>query len=186
MKLVTVARMAAMAAVMMAGGVAVGAGGVGRWTSGTALAAPSRCANYQLLVRSIASNGATGHVDDMFRIHDLLPGSCTLFGYPGALLLDKNFYSLPTHVRRAPYPQGGPGPALVTLDRSHDAYFVLSYVHFPTPGQKCPIAPYVMITPPNDRLPVVTYAAGGNGQGGIMACGGNLTASPVSGKRFWS
>jgi hypothetical protein len=59
-------------------------------------------------------------------------------------------------------------------------------VHLPTPGQKCPIAGYIMITAPNDRLPVVTYAGLGAGQGGIDACGGNLTASPVSGKKFWT
>jgi hypothetical protein len=168
----------------MAGGLATGAGGPGRWMTGTALAGSATCADYQLIMKPIASNAGAGHVDEMFRIHDLLPGSCTLFGYPGAVLLDKNFYSLPTHVTRAPYPQGGPAPKLVTLDRSHDAYFVFGWEHFPTPGQKCPIASYVMVTAPNDRLPDVTYA--GSGGGGIMACGGNLTASPVSGKRFWA
>ena len=180
MKIGTAVRTAAVVAAM-AGGLAIGAGSAGTWTHGTALAAAGTCANYQLLVKPISSNAGTGHVDEMFQIHDLLPGSCTLYGYPGALLLDKHFYSLPTHVTRRPYPQGGPGPGLVTLSRSHDAYVVLGWEHFPTPGQKCPIAPYVMITAPNDRLPVVTYGGGG----GIMACGGSLTASPVSGKRFW-
>jgi hypothetical protein len=137
-------------------------------------------------MKPIASNGAMGHISEMFRIHDLLPGSCSLYGYPGAMLLDKTFYSLPTHVTRGPYPEGGPGPALVTLSRRHDAYFVLGWEHFPTPGQKCPIARYVMIWAPNDRLPVVVNAGTPSGQGGIMACGGNLTASPVAGKRFWT
>jgi hypothetical protein len=137
-------------------------------------------------MKPIAGQGATGHIWEMFRIHELLPGSCTLFGYPGALLLDRQFYSLPTHVTRGPFPQGGPGPTLVTLSRSRDAYFVVGWTHLPTPGQKCPTARYVMITAPNDRLPVVAYAGTGDGQGGIDACGGNLTMSPVAGKRFWA
>lgn len=184
MKLWIALRTSATVAIM-AGAVAVGAAGIGRWTGSTAFAASLRCANHQLLVQPTAANGATGHVSELFRIHDLLPSSCTLIGYPGALLLDQTFHSLPTQVSRAPYPEGGPGPTLVTLTRQHDAYFVLSWMHFPTPGQACPTAHYVMITPPNDRLPVVTNAGGGDGEGGIMACGGKLTASPVAGKRFW-
>jgi hypothetical protein len=44
----------------------------------------------------------------------------------------------------------------------------------------------VMITAPNDRLPVVTHAGTGPGPGGIDACGGNLTVSPVAATGFWS
>jgi len=183
MKVRMVVRTAATFAAM-ASGLAVGAGGT--WTAGTALAATRTCANYQLLMKPIGTNGAAGHIEEMFRIHDLLPGSCTLFGYPGGVLLDKNFHSLPTHVTRAPFPQGGPGPQLVTLGRNHDAYFVLGWEHLPTPGQKCPTARYVMITAPNDRLPVVLSSGNADSNGGIVACGGNLTASPVSGKRFWA
>jgi Protein of unknown function (DUF4232) len=181
MKLGTIVRSVAMVAAM-AGGLSVGFGGTGTWTGGSALAASPQCANYQLTMQPISSNGAAGHISEMYRIHDLLRGSCTLFGYPGAVQLDRNFQTLPSHVTRAPWPQGGPGPRLVTLDRSHNAYFVLGWEHFPTPGQKCPIASYLMITAPNDRLPVVINAGGG----GIMACGGDLTASPVSAKRFWT
>jgi Protein of unknown function (DUF4232) len=175
----------AAAVAATAGALTVGAGSVGRWTGGTALAAPSRCANYQLIMKPIAGNGAMGHISEMFRIHDFLPGSCTLFGYPGAVLLDRSFFSLPTHVTRGPYPEGGPAPVLVTLSWRHDAYFVLSWGHFPTPGEKCPIASYLMITAPNDRLPVVSYAGNGDGQGGINACGGNVTVSPVSAKELF-
>jgi hypothetical protein len=173
------------AAIVLAvtGGCAVGAG---RSMAGSAPAAPPRCANYQTLVTPVSGNGATGHISEMFRIHDTLPGSCQLFGYPGAELLDRSFHSLPTHVTRAPWPEGGPGPRTVTLSSGHDAYFVLAWVHIPTPGQRCPTASYVMITPPNDRLPDVTYAGTRNGPSGIDACGGNLTVSPVAGTRFWS
>lgn len=165
----------------------------GGWTVGTALstrttalAAGGGCVNFQLLVTPVSGNGAMGHISEMFRIHDLLPGSCTLFGYPGALLLDGSFHSMPTHLTRAPWPQGGPGPKRVTLTRSQDAYFVLAWEHMPRPGQRCPGARYVMITPPDDRLPVVTYSGNRSGPSVIDACGGDLTASPVAGTRFWS
>jgi hypothetical protein len=186
MKIGKVVRTATAVAAMTAG-LAIGAGSGGRWMGDTALAASPPCANYQLTTKSVAGQGAAGHILEMFRIHELLPGSCTLFGYPGVMLLDKTFYSLPSHVTRGPWPEGArAAPTLVTLNRSHDAYFVLGWEHLPTPGQKCPIARYLMIWAPNDHLPVVANAGSGDANGGIMACGGNLTVSPVAGKRFWA
>ncbi len=180
MKVRTVVRMSASAAIL-AGGLAIGAGN-GTLTSTAVLAAPSSCANYQLTMKPLSTNGAAGHISEMFQIHDLMPGSCTLYGYPGAMLLNTTFHSLPTYVTRAPFPEGGPGPRSVTLTRSHNAYFVAGWEHFPTPGQTCPSAGYIMVTAPNNRLPVVTYAGS---EGGIDACGGKLSVSPVSAKRFW-
>ena len=112
----------------------------------------------------------------MYRVHNILPGACSLHGYPGAMLLDRDFNSLPTHVATGlGYLAGKHAPVTVTLHGSHDAYFVLEWEQNPSPGQTCPAAKYIMVIAPNDFLPVVTYAGGA----GIMACGGNLTASPV-------
>jgi hypothetical protein len=107
MKFRTVVR-AAVALAAIAGGLAIGSGE--RWMGDTALAASPPCANYQLTMKSVAGQGATGHIVEMFRIHELLPGSCTLYGYPGTMLLDKHFNSLPTHVTRGPWPEGGLRP----------------------------------------------------------------------------
>lgn len=124
-----------------------------------------------------------GHVGTMYRVHNILPAACTLFGYPGAKLLDRNFNSLTTHVHRGlGYLAGKHAPVTVTLQGSHQGYFVLEWDHIPSPGETCPPAPYVMIIAPNDRLPVVTYA--GSETGVIVACGGNLTASPVAPNAF--
>jgi hypothetical protein len=134
-------------------------------------------------MRPIRGSGATGHIAEMFRIHNVLPRACTLHGYPGAVLLDKNFFSLPTHVTWGLSNLAGKhAPVTVRLDATHDGYFILAWVHIPSPGESCPTAKYVMITAPNDRLPVVTYA--GIGGGGIDACGGKLTASPVAPNAF--
>jgi Protein of unknown function (DUF4232) len=143
------------------------------------------CRNFQLTVRAFRSSAGMGHVETMYRVHNILPAACTLFGYPGAKLLDRDFNSLPTHVQRGlAYLAGKHAPETVTLAGSHDGYFVLAWDHFPSPGQTCPPAPYLMITPPNDRLPVVTYAGAGSGFSQIVACGGNLTASPVAPHAF--
>jgi hypothetical protein len=158
---------------MRSGGLSVGTAGA----AGEAAIRP--CQNFQLTVRPGQSNGATGHIAIMYRIHNILPGACTLFGYPGAVQLDRNFSSLPTHVGRGlAFLAGKHAPSTVTLQGSQDGYFVLEWDHFPSPGQTCPPASYLLITPPNDRLPVVTYAARGGGT--IVACGGNFTVSPVS------
>lgn len=151
---------------------------VGR-ASAAGEAAIRPCQNFQLTVRPGQSNGAMGHIGITYRIHNILPGACTLFGYPGAEQLDRNFSSLPTHVGRGlAFLAGKHAPSTVTLQGSQDGYFVLEWDHFPSPGQTCPPASYLLITPPNDRLPVVTYASrGGNA---IVACGGDLTVSPVS------
>jgi hypothetical protein len=65
---------------------------------------------------------------------------------------------------------------LVTLAPRGLAYFVLYFPTIPTGSEPCPVAPYLMITPPNDRLPVVTYAGKGFP---IRPCGGRLTATPI-------
>ena len=172
----------ALLAATVAGGAGVTAWSLGvpaGRASAAGEAATHPCQNFQLTVRPGQSNGAMGHVAIMYRIHNILPGACTLFGYPGAELLDRNFKSLPTLVVRGLlFLAGKQAPSTVTLQGSRDAYFVLEWDHFPSPGQTCPPASYLLITPPNDRLPVVTYASrGGNA---IVACGGHLTVSPVS------
>jgi hypothetical protein len=141
-------------------------------------AAAHPCANFQLVVRYMSSSGGAGHIGYMFRVHNILPGACTLYGYPGAMELDRNFNSLPTHVTRGmAYLTGKRAPVTVTLQGGHDGYFVLEWDHIPSPGQTCPTSSYVMITPPNDRLPVVTFAK-------IDACGGNIIATPVARTAF--
>lgn len=172
----------ALLATTIAGGAGVTTWSIGSWAVGARAASPAAvrpCQNIQLLVRPGGSNGATGHIAIMYRIHNILPGACTLFGYPGAKLLNRNFDSLPTRVNRGlSFLAGKNAPTTVTLQGNQDAYFVLEWDHFPSPGQTCPPATYLLITPPNDNLPVVTYAA--RGGAAIVACGGDLTASPVS------
>jgi hypothetical protein len=186
MKIGTLVRTGALLAAV-AGGMTT-AGNTGYMSArfiAPALAAPHRCWNFQLTIRPFKSSAGAGHAGTMYRIHNILPGACTLYGYPGALLMDRNFNTLPTHVTRGlAFLAGKHAPVTVTLQGNHDGYFVVTWVHFPTPGQSCPTAKHVLFIAPNDNLPVVTYAGNGDGEGGIMACGGNLTVSPVAPDAF--
>lgn len=140
---------------------------------------PSRCANVQLTIRLNGSNGAAGTIANNYRIHNLSNHACTLYGYPGVELLDGNFHSLPTQEHRG---FGSPFhmiPArLVRVAAYGNAYFDLGYNDVPVNNQPCLTARYLMIFPPNDFLPVVTYAVP-NGQG-ITDCTGNVSVSPVT------
>lgn len=146
-------------------------------------AATSTCQNIQLTYNPVRSSGAMGHIGVMFRVHNQWRGACTLYGYPGAELLDSQFHSLPTTVERGVgYLTGNKYEHLVTLSRGHNGYFVLEWVHFPTPGQTCLGAPYLMITAPGNRLPNVIY---GSAEGGaIDACGGILHVTAIQPRQF--
>jgi hypothetical protein len=61
----------------------------------------------------------------------------------------------------------------VTLATGRSAYFGLEWVHFPSPGQTCVSASYLLVTPPDERTTVVVPVALGD------VCGGRLTATPV-------
>jgi hypothetical protein len=149
-------------------------------------ASAPRCPNTQLLIQSVQSQGATGHIGIVYRIHNLASSACTLQGYPGAELLDRQFHSQPTTVQRGHgyIIAGSPPRPQVTLDAGHDAYFGLEYSDVPSGAAACPRSPYLMITPPDDRLPVVTYASTSPGMvGAITACRGTIVVSPVHATR---
>lgn len=148
------------------------------WAAGSRSAvhlSAAQCQNTQLSVQATQSRGAAGTIRILFRIHRTWGASCTLQGYPGAEFLDRQFHSLPTHVSRA----SGMSEPQVTLAPGHDAYFTLQYSDVPTGNEACPRVPYLMVTPPNLRLPIVTYTYGGKSQAYVTPCGGNVTVSSV-------
>src|SRR5579884_2087818 len=136
---------------------------------------PSRCNNYQLTIRYVSGGAALGHIGIIYRIHNLSGHPCTLQGYPGVELFNRNFHSLPTHVSRGGgyIIVGRPREPLVALDDRHDAYFGLEFHDVPADNQSCTQVRYLMITPPNDYLPIVIRS------GGIAPCGGQVIVSPV-------
>lgn len=139
--------------------------------------AAASCANFQLLIRPFRGSGAAGHYGEMYRIHNLSNASCSLSGFPGVVLLDAKFSTLPTHLTWSTTVAGNHPVRVVNLASGGNAYFLLYWADIPTGSESCPAARYLMITPPNDKLPNVTYAMKGSG---ITPCGGRMTASPVA------
>jgi hypothetical protein len=137
-----------------------------------------RCQNIQLTIRVQSSQGAAGTIAIVYRIHNLTGRACSLFGYPGVQLLDRNFLSLPTTVHRGGGFLGSIPRQLVRLGGHGNAYFTLVYNDVPVNNRPCETASYLMIFPPNDYLPVVTYASTRGGS--ITPCTGNINVSPVT------
>ena len=144
-------------------------------------AATVRCRTNQLTIAADYGEGGVGHLGLIFLVHNLSGQACTLYGYPGAQLLNGSQHSLPTHLKWGEgYLVGALPKRTVVLPPGIDAYFSLEWVHIPSPGQSCPVAPFLRITPPNTTVSLIVWS----GPGGIMACGGNLTASPVESSQF--
>jgi hypothetical protein len=106
-----------------------------------------------------------------------LPQECTLYGYATIVLLDAARRPLPTALRWEP---GGffnfnRPTRLVTLARGGNAYLALSWAHIPEPGQSCPLAPTLLILPPDASSALVVALV----HGGVDTCGGQLVVSAV-------
>lgn len=173
-------RIAGSLALIAALGLTIGSARSGRASAAPTLGSRGRCSNIQVAVSPAGGNGAAGTITAIYRIHKLFGRPCTLFGYPGAMMLDRNFASLRTVVRRTGFLPAGVTPRLVQIG-PHDAFFGLQYHDVPSGSGPCPSARYLLITPPNDYLPVVTYAAAHGAS--LMVCGQALAASPIEPSR---
>lgn len=141
-------------------------------------AAAANCQTSQLVLAPDYSTGAAGHASLIFLVHNRAGQACTLYGYPGAQLLDGAYRALPTSLR---WGDAAPSPRqLVYLAPGADAYFALTYARIPTTSQACPTASFVRITPPNAYASTIVWT----GQGGLTACGGAFTATPVEPAQF--
>lgn len=141
--------------------------------------APPTCQNTQLSIHPQESQGAAGHIAVIYRLHNLSGRTCTLFGYPGVQLLNKHFLTLPTNLHRGAGNLVGRIPRqLVRLAPGGNAYFAIGYSDVPVNNRPCSTAYYLMIFPPNDFLPDVTYAF--TGKGSIVTCSGGIYVSPAT------
>ena len=132
-----------------------------------------RCHTSQVAINAVDGDAGVGHVGILFRVRNRSARFCGMYGYPGAQLLDARYRALPTSVARGPgYLSGNPRPQLVRLVAGASAYFVLEWVHVPSPGQTCPLASYMRVTPPDERTSIVVATR-------ADACGGRLTATPI-------
>jgi hypothetical protein len=101
--------------------------------------------------------------------------SCTMFGFPGARLLDAQNNALPTNVVRG----GGffpdhPTPTTVTVPAGGTASFDMHWEVIPVGNEtSCPTSAFLQVTPPNEFDPITIPMQ-------IQACNhGELDVSPV-------
>jgi hypothetical protein len=99
------------------------------------------------------SQGGAGTLEVTVGLKNTSTVTCTLFGYPGGLLLDGSGNPLPTTVVR-----GGSyhftssiSPTTVTLAPGTTAYFNIGFSDVPTaPATSCPTSASLEVTPPDD------------------------------------
>jgi hypothetical protein len=144
-------------------------------TTSTSTPGLTTCLPSQLGIAVSGSQGAAGTTELTFSLSNSSSVSCSLYGYPGMLLLTANGAGLPTVVTRG----GGLSfesiaPTTVVLNPAQTAYFNLGYNDVTQGTTSCSSATHVEITPPNDTA----YAEVTVPQ--INACGGGaLNVSPV-------
>jgi hypothetical protein len=153
--------------------------------AGTTSSAGDRCKAPQLRLAYTSSQGATGHIEASFQLRNVSQTGCTLFGYPGARMLDAKGNALPTRVQRggAFYADTRRRPTKVSLAPGQSARFVFGYSDNPEIGsgatgtpRSCPKAARLEVTPPNSYSQLVISVSSA---GSFAPCGGVLVASPV-------
>ncbi|MGH2410800.1 MAG: DUF4232 domain-containing protein [Chloroflexota bacterium] len=171
-------RKALITGAVVIGGLAFGGLGPAAHAREAAPAPTGACVTAQLWMVPEGASAGAGHFGVMYRFYNHSTSTCTLYGYPGGMLLNDARQALPTHVHWGPgYLSGNRPKRLVNLQPGASAYFVLEWTHIPAPGQSCPTSRFLAITPPNTRKSLTIPAT-------IDACGGNLTASPVEPSPF--
>jgi Protein of unknown function (DUF4232) len=133
------------------------------------------CQPSQLHIVKSGSQGAAGTIEITFLLTNTSTTDCTMYGYPGMLLLNTAGSPQPTTVDR------GGGLAFenvaetdVSLTPGQTAYFNLGYNDVVSQPPACSMASQVEITPPNDTSYAVVAVPT------IDACAnGTLHVSPV-------
>ncbi|HWE62124.1 MAG TPA: DUF4232 domain-containing protein [Chloroflexota bacterium] len=139
-------------------------------------AATPRCHTGRLYIAPVPNSGqgGVGHLGLVFKVTSLAQNPCYMYGYPGAQLVDANAHDIPTVLQWGHgYLFGNPPKQHVTLQTGASAYFKLEWVHFPTPGQACPTAGYLLVTPPDERTTIVVPVSLQD------VCGGRIVTTPI-------
>lgn len=134
------------------------------------------CQPSQLHIAQYGSGGAMGTNERTFSLTDTSPATCTLYGYPGLLLLGPGDVAEQTDAVRG----GGLSfesvePSAVTLAPGDTAYFNVGYSDVTTVNTACTTAVAIQVIPPTDTAHAVVTVSPN-----IFACdGGTLHESAV-------
>jgi hypothetical protein len=151
-----------IAAVTAIGGVAAAVFAV----AGPASADVPLCSSSQLRPVLESSQGAAGHHYDTWQLTNV-GGTCHTRGWVGASNFGPDGRPLPTAVTRV----GGPAPAIVLSSGQH-ASWIFGYGNPAILGCTPENAPAMIVTPPDNVIPVLAHP-------GENACHGAVTATPL-------
>jgi hypothetical protein len=128
--------------------------------SSNAPATPSvACTAADLALSYLGQQGATGHGELGFALHNITGSSCHTFGYPGVQFLDRAGQLLPTESTRTTQDFFGNAPeeALVVAP-GHSVSFRLGVTHGAVSSQNCTTAYGLQVIAPDDtvtmRMPI--------------------------------
>jgi Protein of unknown function (DUF4232) len=123
------------------------------------VAGPVACTAADLALQYLGQQGATGHGELGFALHNITGTSCHTFGYPGVQFLDRAGQPLPTDSTRTTHDFFGnvPEEALV-LGPGQSASFRLVVTHGAVSPQNCTTAYGLQVIAPDDtvtmRMPI--------------------------------
>ncbi len=146
-------------------------------TTSTASSSSTACQGGALSASLSGSEGAAGTFELTFSLRDISTTSCTMDGFPGALLLGSSGAALPTNVVRAgSYSFTNFSSSSVMLPAGGTAYFNLGYSDVTVAGEtSCEMATAIQFIPPGATTHVVVSTA-------MSVCNhGTVTVSPVFG-----
>jgi hypothetical protein len=106
-------------------------------------------------------DAAVGHEGRYFTLTNMRDVPCTMFGYPGAQLLDAAGDPLPTStVRGGGYLFHDEGPTSIVLSPGGAAQFGIEWVHLPVGAETtCPEAHALAVIPPDEYGPLSSPVA---------------------------
>ena len=126
-----------------------------------------RCHTAGLGVTLQGVDAGAGNLVGTFHFVNNLDVTCTLFGFPGAQLLDADGNPLPTNVVRAGgFFMNDPPPSTVNVPPQGAAQFRIHWEQVPVGNETtCPVSTSLQVTPPDEFFPLTIPIA-------IRACGG--------------
>lgn len=148
--------------------------------SATSGVASVNCQPNQLTFSVKSAVAAAGHIGQMGKFTNSSSATCTLYGFPGAVMLDAQHQPMTTHAlwQTSAYMYSNQMKQLVTLAPGGSAYFAVTWSDVTVgAATTCPTSSYLSVTPPND-FSVLTIADQ------ITSCDSNLTISPVEPTAF--
>jgi hypothetical protein len=120
----------------------------------TVAASSPRCTSADLAASLGSVDNAAGHAGQRVILTNTSAATCTLYGYPGMLMLGSSGQALATRVIRS----AAASPSTVTLPHGGTASFLASWPDATGYGyETCPTSNSVEITPPNAMRPLVIH-----------------------------